>query len=153
MSEKKAKNNADWKKRVKAEYFRLLQAKKTKKDDDNVLACINNQKKLYGTLKCHIFLILFHYFMSYFCYTEKKAEELKRLLSRKAVWECRPFIETASRSKRSEVSKVDGIGEETMSVPIKIINAVAPIPTMYIWAPIQQNFMVIINRQYIPSLT
>lgn len=49
MSEKKAKNNADWKKRVKAEYFRLLQAKKTKKDDDNVLACMNNQKKLYGT--------------------------------------------------------------------------------------------------------
>lgn len=120
MSEKKAKNNADWKKRVKAEYFRLLQAKKTKKDDDNVLACMNNQKKLY----------------------DKKAEELKRLLSRKAIWECRPYIETVSRSKRSEVSKVDGIGEETMSVPIKIINAVAPIPTMYIWAPIQANFMV-----------
>lgn len=48
MSEKKAKNNIDWKKRVKAEYFRLLQAKKTKKDDDNELAFMNNQKKLYG---------------------------------------------------------------------------------------------------------
>jgi len=80
--------------------------------------------------------------MFFFFYTEKKAEELKRLLSRKAIWESRPFVETVSRSKRSEVSKVDGIGEETMSVPIKIINAVAPIPTMYIWAPIQQNFMV-----------
>lgn len=75
-------------------------------------------------------------------YLEKKAEELKRLQSRKAIWECRPFVETVSRSKRSEVSKVDGSGEDTMSVPIKIINAVAPIPTMYIWAPIQQNFMV-----------
>lgn len=53
MSEKKAKNNADWKKRVKAEYFRLLQAKKTKKDDDNVLACINNQKKVCGKFKLY----------------------------------------------------------------------------------------------------
>lgn len=95
---------------------------------------------------------MFHTFMFFFFHTDKKAEELKRLLSRKAIWECRPYVETVSRSKRSEVSKVDGIGEETMSVPIKIINAVAPIPTMYIWAPIQANFMVTINRQYIPRL-
>lgn len=60
MSEKKAKNNADWKKRVKAEYFRLLQAKKTKKDDDNILACINNQKKVCGMLKQYDIFISFY---------------------------------------------------------------------------------------------
>lgn len=76
-------------------------------------------------------------------YLDKKAEELKRLQSKKAVWECRPYVEAVPRSKRSEVTKVDGVGEDTMSVPIKTINAVAPIPTMYIWAPIQQNFMVV----------
>lgn len=70
MSEKKIKNNTDWKKRVKAEYFRLLQAKKTKKDDDNVLACMNNQKKLYGTYKCRlsiyfIYTLVVHLYM--FC--------------------------------------------------------------------------------------
>lgn len=60
MSEKKAKNNADWKKRVKAEYFRLLQAKKTKKDDDNILACINNQKILNGT-----YIYILYFFLYY----------------------------------------------------------------------------------------
>lgn len=55
MSEKKAKNSIDWKKRVKAEYFRLLQAKKTKIDDDNILACQNNHKKLNGMFDCHVF--------------------------------------------------------------------------------------------------
>lgn len=138
MSEKKAKNNVDWKKRVKTEYFRLLQAKKTKIDDDNILACLNNYKKLNGMFDYHAFYIN----VTYGFYLDKKVEELKRLQSRKAIWECRPFIETVSRSKRSEVSKIDGVGEDSMSVPIKIVNAVAPIPTMYIWAPIQANFMV-----------
>lgn len=62
------------------------------------------------------------------------------------MWECRPFTETVSRSKRSEVSKIDGAGEDILSVPVKIMNAVAPIPTMYIWAPIQSNFMVVYNE-------
>lgn len=66
MSEKKAKNNADWKKRVKAEYFRLLQAKKTKKDDDNVLACMNNQKELYG-----MYLFVFNLFIPFYLYVFK----------------------------------------------------------------------------------
>ena len=83
---------------------------------------------------------MFVYYIYYILFIEGLVEENKRWLQSKAVWtwqqEAPPH---AVCMKKSEVVALDG---ETQSCPIKIINSVTPIPTMYTWAPIQQNFMV-----------
>lgn len=60
----------------------------------------------------------------------------------KVLWQClqEPPLHH-SVMKKAEVIGTDG---EVQSRPVKMINAVTPIPTMYTWAPIQQNFMVIV---------
>jgi hypothetical protein len=66
--------------------------------------------------------------------------EQKRWTDGKAVWiSLQDTPLHAACMKKAEVVCSDG---EVQSSPVKIINAVTPIPTMYTWAPIQQNFMV-----------
>lgn len=66
--------------------------------------------------------------------------EQKRWTDGKAVWiSLQDTPLHAACMKKAEVMCSDG---EVQNSPVKIINAVTPIPTMYTWAPIQQNFMV-----------
>ncbi|XP_075224791.1 histone-lysine N-methyltransferase E(z) isoform X2 [Lycorma delicatula] len=114
----KVKVSAEWKKRVKSEYMRLRQVKRYKRADEIKLAWNNNRKKM----------------------DELLAEEEKRWNRSKAIWVCQ--MEAPAHvgcMKRAEVTCSDGAA---LSCTVKVINAVTPIPTMYTWAPIQQNFMV-----------
>ncbi|XP_076621955.1 histone-lysine N-methyltransferase E(z) isoform X6 [Colletes latitarsis] len=114
----KAKVSAEWRKRVKSEYMRLRQMKRYKRADEVKIAWNQNRK-----------------FMS-----ELLTIEQKRWADGKAMWLAMQDIPPhVSCMKKAEVTSSDG---DAQTCPVKIINAVTPIPTMYTWAPIQQNFMV-----------
>ncbi|KAE8745784.1 hypothetical protein FOCC_FOCC007500 [Frankliniella occidentalis] len=114
----KIKVTGEWKKRVRAEYMRLRQAKRHKRADEVKVAWNVNRKEL----------------------TDCLVEENTKWLQNKAVWTWQQEPpQHAVCMKKSDVVALDG---ERQSCPIKIINSVTPIPTMYTWAPIQQNFMV-----------
>ncbi|KAG5891259.1 hypothetical protein JTB14_019666 [Gonioctena quinquepunctata] len=114
----KAKVSAEWKKRVKQEYMRLRQQKRYKRADDVKMAWNQNRNKM----------------------TETLIEEQKRWSETKALWLSTPELPAhVTCMKKAEVIGNEG---DIQVAPIRIINAVTPIPTMYTWAPIQQNFMV-----------
>lgn len=81
------------------------------------------------------------FFFVLFNSTELLESEHKRWVSDcKVMWLAMQDIPAhASCMKKAEISSSDG---DVQTCPVKIISAVSPIPTMYTWAPIQQNFMV-----------
>ncbi|XP_060535272.1 histone-lysine N-methyltransferase E(z) isoform X2 [Cylas formicarius] len=114
----KPKPPIDWKKRVKQEYMRLRQQKRYKRADDVKIAWNKNRNKMTDTL----------------------VAEQKRWTDNKVVWaQTTELPAHVTCMKKAEVIGNEG---DIQVVAIKIINAVTPIPTMYNWAPIQQNFMV-----------
>jgi len=118
MSSSKSKISAEWKKRVKSEYMRIRQQKRHKRADEVKIAWNKNNAKMEDLL----------------------VEEQKRWLNSKTVWvwQREPPSHVAVM-KKTDMVRSDG---QPLSAPVKVINAVMPVPTMYTWAPIQQNFMV-----------
>ncbi|GJQ83294.1 putative chromatin binding protein [Trypoxylus dichotomus] len=114
----KYKVSAEWKKRVKQEYMKLRQTKRYKRADEVKVAWNQNRNKM----------------------TEILIGEQKRWTESKAVW-----VNTMDHPAHLTcMKKAEVVGNEgdVQVTPIKTINAVTSIPTMYTWAPIQQNFMV-----------
>ncbi|XP_055869790.1 histone-lysine N-methyltransferase EZH2-like [Biomphalaria glabrata] len=108
----------DWKKRVKAEYTRLCFLRKDRRADEVKNAFAANRAEIER---------------------ERALEEewlSKQLIHRLILPETLPGM----TAKKCEV--FSGMGFPTQSGPLKTMMAVKSIPTMYSWAPVQQNFMV-----------
>ncbi|PZC78282.1 hypothetical protein B5X24_HaOG202287 [Helicoverpa armigera] len=120
----KSKVSAEWKKRVKSEYMRLRQVKRFKRVDEVKVAWARNLRIMSEAVEAH---------------DAETAEQ-----PRKPFWPpAAPVPNHESLMKRAEVTYTDASGVvTTQQVPIRIINSVNPIPTMYTWAPTQKNFMV-----------
>ncbi|CAH2269973.1 jg9716 [Pararge aegeria aegeria] len=120
----KLKVSAEWKKRVKSEYMRLRQAKRFKRADEVKVAWARNLRLMSEAVETRDNVI-----------SER---------GRRPFWP--PPVATPSHEalmKRAEVTSTDVSGiVSTQQVPIRVINSVNPIPTMYTWAPTQKNFMV-----------
>lgn len=110
--------SAEWKKRVKSEYTRLRSLKRFKRADEIKAAWNDNQQNLNKLLEL----------------------EDQSVVGMGAVWVC--SVEAPPHQAVMRRTHVTSSGSEPLCVPIKTINAVNPIPTMYTWAPLQQNFMV-----------
>lgn len=112
---------AEWKKRVRSEYMRLVQVKRYKRADEIKVAWSNNVKKM----------------------TEIHGEEQKKLeQSENAAWKCRLDVPLGADRGKDVVSVSIDNSDPALTSQIVVVNAVLPLPVMYTWAPIQQNFMV-----------
>ncbi|BFZ21675.1 hypothetical protein BsWGS_24714 [Bradybaena similaris] len=108
----------DWKKRVKAEYTRICFLHKDKRADEVKNAFAANRLEI-----------------------EQELEKEKEWLAKQSVQKLIvPEILPGRSAKKCEVTS--GMGFPTQSGPLKIVMPVKSIPTMYSWAPVQQNFMV-----------
>lgn len=112
------KTSTEWRKRVKTEYNRICQQKRYRKADEVKMAWNKNRDILKTLLE----------------------EEQENWTTSNTTWEMNevdpPHINSM---KKTEVVVSNGSVEK---LAIRSMPAVTPIPTMYMWAPTQQNFMV-----------
>ncbi|XP_063706879.1 histone-lysine N-methyltransferase E(z) [Culicoides brevitarsis] len=117
-----AKNKlADWQKRVKIEFIRIRHQNRIKRSDE-IRAVWNRNRLISAELLMQENGLL-------------QEVNLDWNIEQKAVYAKYSHVDVM---KRSEITN----NNEKQAVPILVINAVTPIPTMYTWAPTQQNFMV-----------
>ncbi|GBM09817.1 Histone-lysine N-methyltransferase E(z) [Araneus ventricosus] len=107
----------EWKKKVKSEYMKLRQLKRFRRNDEIKSAYLANRRYISEKVVLQ---------ENYFHRTNAIAVFPTDLPDHYPVM------------KKCEVKQPDGVVQST---PLRIMYSVTPIPTMYTWAPIQQNFM------------
>ncbi|KAL3217627.1 hypothetical protein MRX96_032260 [Rhipicephalus microplus] len=113
-----SKVSPEWRKRVRSEYMRLRQIKRFKRHDEVMAAYMTNRRFIIETAAL----------------LQKQQTETKAVCLFPADMPVHLPV-----MKKCEAELADG---SKQVAPMRIMYAVNPIPTMYTWAPTQQNFMV-----------
>ncbi|KAG8190106.1 hypothetical protein JTE90_026678 [Oedothorax gibbosus] len=108
----------EWKKKVKSEYMKLRQMKRFRRNDELKSAYLANRR--YISEKIVLVENFFHDTNALSVFPTDLPDHY-------------PVM------KKCDVKQPDGVVQST---PLRIMYSVTPIPCMYTWAPIQQNFMV-----------
>lgn len=109
----------DWKKRVRAEYMRICHLRKFKRADEVKNAFIANRE-----------------------YIDQELQKQEEWLSVQSLPKliAPEVLPNTPITRKCDVTS--GANFPSQTVPLRVMNAVKPTPTMYSWAPLQQNFMV-----------
>uniref|UniRef100_A0A8C4ZUN7 Histone-lysine N-methyltransferase EZH2 n=1 Tax=Gadus morhua TaxID=8049 RepID=A0A8C4ZUN7_GADMO len=115
------KGPACWKRRVKSEYMRLRQLKRFRRADEVKSMFNTNRQKIMDRTDV--------------LNQEWKTRRIQNILSAYQTLYVSPL--------RPQCTVDSGFSEFPKQViPLKTLNAVASVPVMYSWSPLQQNFMV-----------
>uniref|UniRef100_A0A3B3YIS9 Histone-lysine N-methyltransferase EZH2 n=1 Tax=Poecilia mexicana TaxID=48701 RepID=A0A3B3YIS9_9TELE len=114
------KGPACWKRRVKSEYMRLRQQKRFRRADEVKSMFNSNRQKIV-----------------------ERTDTLNQEWKTRRIQPVHIMTSVSSLRASRECTVESGFSEFPRQViPLKTLNAVASVPVMYSWSPLQQNFMV-----------
>ncbi|XP_078541277.1 histone-lysine N-methyltransferase EZH2 [Lissotriton helveticus] len=119
MGKKSEKGPVRWRRRVKSEYMRLRQLKRFRRADVVKSAFNSNRQKIM-----------------------ERTEALNQEWARRRIQPVSAGPQVSSLQGAREGSVTSDWDFPAQTVPLRTLNAVASVPIMYSWSPLQQNFMV-----------